>query len=152
MLTHGVCRSQALEHYEDLADIKRVVVHTNLLNEDWLIGYFGRLTVEQSFSCLEEMLTVNIRQNLNVVVKIATKYSELLGPLKLVELFQTHRTFEGLYYYLASTVNTSQDPEIHYQYIVAAARTGQIREVERICRESNVYNPEKVKNFLKGAS
>lgn len=98
------------------------------------------------------MLEVNIRQNLQVVIQIATKYSDLLGPLKLVELFEKHRTFEGLYYYLGSIVNLSQDPEIHYQYIVAAARTGQVREVERICRESNVYNPEKVKNFLKGAS
>ncbi|CED83796.1 clathrin heavy chain [Phaffia rhodozyma] len=142
---------KALEHYEDLSDIKRVVVHTDLLNTEWLVGYFGRLTVEQSLACLEEMLTVNIRQTLQVVIQIATKYSDLLGPLKLVELFQKHRTFEGLYYYLGSVVNLSQDPEIHYQYIVAAARTGQIREVERICRESNVYNPEKVKNFLKEA-
>jgi clathrin heavy chain len=33
----------------------------------------------------------------------------------------------------------------------AATRTGQIREVGRICRESNFYNPEKVKNSLKEA-
>ena len=31
----------------------------------------------------------------------------------------------------------------------AACKTGQIKEVERICRESNVYDPERVKNFLK---
>lgn len=40
---------------------------------------------------------------------------------------------------------------MHFKYIQAATRTGQIREVERICRESNYYNPEKVKNFLKEA-
>lgn len=40
---------------------------------------------------------------------------------------------------------------MHFKYIQAATRTGQIREVERICRESNHYNPEKVKNFLKEA-
>jgi clathrin heavy chain len=40
---------------------------------------------------------------------------------------------------------------VHFKYIQAATRTGQIREVERICRESNYYNPEKVKNFLKEA-
>jgi clathrin heavy chain len=57
----------------------------------------------------------------------------------------------GLYYYLGSVVNLSQDPEVHFKYIQAATRTGQIREVERICRESNFYNPEKVKNFLKEA-
>lgn len=38
---------------------------------------------------------------------------------------------------------------MHFKYIQAATRTGQIREVERIVRESNFYNPEKVKNFLK---
>ena len=40
---------------------------------------------------------------------------------------------------------------MHFKYIQAATRTGQIWEVERICRESNYYNPEKVKNFLKEA-
>jgi clathrin heavy chain len=48
-------------------------------------------------------------------------------------------------------VNLSQDPEVNFKYIQAATRTGQIREVERVCRESNYYNPEKVKNFLKEA-
>jgi clathrin heavy chain len=57
----------------------------------------------------------------------------------------------GLYYYLGSVVNLSEDPEVNFKYIQAATRTGQIREVERICRESNHYNPEKVKNFLKEA-
>lgn len=100
---------------------------------------------------MQEMLRVNIRENLQVVVQIATKYSEILGPVKLVEMFESFKSFEGLYYYLGSVVNLSQDPEVHFKYIQAATRTGQIREVERICRESNFYNPEKVKNFLKEA-
>lgn len=52
---------------------------------------------------------------------------------------------------MGSVVNLSQDSEVHFKYIESATRTGQIREVERICRESNYYNPEKVKNFLKEA-
>jgi clathrin heavy chain len=35
--------------------------------------------------------------------------------------------------------------------IKAATRTGQIKEVERICRESNCYDPDRVKNYLKEA-
>ena len=116
------------------------------------------------------MLRVNIRQNLQVVVQSATKYSELIGPIKLIEMFESFKTFEGLsrhrlshrvmtdivvviglYYYLGSIVNLSEDSEVHFKYIQAATRTGQIREVERIVRESNYYNPEKVKNFLKEA-
>lgn len=142
---------RALEHYEDINDIKRVVVHTNLLQPDWLVEYFGTLTVEQTLECFNEMLKVNIRQNLQVVVQAATKYSDLIGPVRLIEMFEKFKTAEGLYYYLGSIVNLSEDSEVHFKYIQAATRTGQLREVERIVRESNYYNPEKVKNFLKEA-
>ncbi|EJD47981.1 clathrin heavy chain [Auricularia subglabra TFB-10046 SS5] len=142
---------RALEHYDDIADIKRVIVHTNALSPEWLVEYFSRLTTEQTMQCLQEMLRLNIRQNLQVVVQIATKYSDILGPIKVVEMFESFKSFQGLYYYLGSIVNMSQDPEVHFKYIQAATRTGQLGEVERICRESNFYNPEKVKNFLKEA-
>ncbi|KAH9935862.1 clathrin heavy chain [Epithele typhae] len=142
---------RALELYEDLADIKRVIVHINVFPAEWLVDYFSRLTTEQSFTCMQEMLKVNIRQTLQIVVQIATKYSDILGPVKIIEMFESFKTYEGLYYYLGSIVNLSTDSEVHFKYIQAATRTGQIREVERICRESNHYNPEKVKNFLKEA-
>lgn len=45
---------------------------------------------------MQEMLRVNIRQNLQVFIKIATKYSDVLGPLKLIEMFEGFKTFEGL--------------------------------------------------------
>ncbi|KAL0900597.1 hypothetical protein Bca101_084558 [Brassica carinata] len=41
-----------------------------------------------------------------------------------------------------------QDPEIHFKYIEASAKTGQLKEVERVTRESNFYDAEKTKNFL----
>lgn len=142
---------RALEHYDDLQDIKRVVVHTNVLNPEWLINYFGKLTVEQTLESLREMLSVNIRQNLQVVIQVAVKYSDLVGPLNLVKLFEDFKTSEGLYYYLQSIVNLSNDPDVVFKYIQAAAQIGQFTEIERIARDNNVYNPEKVKNFLKDA-
>ncbi|KAJ3059821.1 hypothetical protein HK102_009808, partial [Quaeritorhiza haematococci] len=142
---------RALEHYTDIYDIKRTIVHTHLLQPDWVITYFGRLSIDQSLECLKEMLTNNIRQNLQIVVQVATKYSEQLGPTNLINMFESFKSFEGLYYYLGSVVNFSQDPEVHFKYIQAACRTGQLKEVERICRESNFYDPERVKNFLKEA-
>jgi len=42
----------------------------------------------------------------------------------------------------------NEDPEIHFKYIEAAAKIGQIKEVEHVTRESNFYDPEKTKNFL----
>jgi clathrin heavy chain len=142
---------RALEHYSDIYDIKRTIVHTHLLNPEWVVNYFGRLSVEQSLECVKEMLTVNMRQNLQICVQIAIKYSDQLGPASLISLFEQFKTFEGLYYYLGATVNFSQDAEVHFKYIQAACKIGQMKEVERICRESNYYDAEKVKNFLKEA-
>ena len=45
-------------------------------------------------------------------------------------------------------LTVSEDPDIHFKYIEAAAKTGQIKEVERVTRESNFYDAEKTKNFL----
>lgn len=143
---------RALEHYTDIYDIKRNIVNTNLLSPDWVVQYFGTLSVDQSIDCLREMMSSNIRQNLQIVIKVASKYTEQLGAIKLIELFEEFKTFEGLYYYLASVVNFSEDPVVHFKYIESACKIGQFKEVERICRDSNHYDPEKVKNFLKEAN
>ncbi|CAG9939555.1 unnamed protein product [Clonostachys rosea f. rosea IK726] len=145
---------KAAELYEDPEAIKRVIVNipgTANFNAEWLTGFFGKLSVEQSLACLDAMMKHNIRQNLQSVVNIATKYSELLGPVHLIDLFEKYKTAEGLFYYLGSIVNLSEDPDVHFKYIESATKMGQFNEVERICRDSNAYNPEKVKNFLKEA-
>ena len=98
---------RALEHYEDIADIKCAIVHTTGLPSDWLVNYFSCLTTEQSMICLQEMLRVSIRQNLQVVIEIATKYSDILGPVKLIEMFESFKTFKGLYYYLSQTCRSA---------------------------------------------
>lgn len=142
---------RALEHYDDMKDIKRVLSHSNVLNPEWLVNYFGKLTVEQTLEALREMLSTNIRQNLQIVIHVATKYSDLVGPLNLIKLFEEFKTPEGLFYYLQTIVNLSDDADVVFKYIQAAAQTGQSHEIERVVRENNVYNAEKVKNFLKDA-
>jgi len=145
---------RALEHYDDPEAIKRVLVNivaTPTFNQDWLTNFFGRLSLEQSLDCLDAMLKSNIRQNLAAVVQIATKYSDLLGSTRLIDLFEKYKTAEGLFYYLGSIINLSEDQDVNFKYIEAATKMGQFTEVERICRDSNHFNPEKVKNFLKEA-
>lgn len=82
---------RALEHYDDMKDIKRVLSHSNVLNPEWLVNYFGKLTVEQTLEALREMLSTNIRQNLQIVIHVATKYSDLVGPLNLIKLLKSSR-------------------------------------------------------------
>lgn len=142
---------RALELYDKPADIKRVIVHSNLLNPEWLMNYFSRFSPDEVYDYLREMLRSNLRQNLQIVVQIATRYSDLVGAQRIIEMFEKFKTFEGLYYYLGSIVNITEDPEVVYKYIQAACLMNQFTEVERICRDNNVYNPEKVKNLLKEA-
>lgn len=130
--------TRALEHTDDTAAIKRMIVQTDKLPEDWLINYFGQLTVELSLECLDVMLTANIRQNLQAVIRIAQKYSDLLGATRIIDLLEKHRTAEGLFFFLGSIVNVSEDPDVHFKYIEAATTVGQLNEVERICRERYV--------------
>jgi hypothetical protein len=57
---------RALEHYGNIADIKRVVHNTHAINPEFLVTYFGTLSVEYGLECLKEMLVSNMRQNLQV--------------------------------------------------------------------------------------
>ncbi|KAF2757197.1 clathrin heavy chain [Pseudovirgaria hyperparasitica] len=143
--------TRALEHTEDPAVIKRIIVRTDQIPEEWLINYFSKLTPELSLECMDEMLKVNIRQTLQAVVRIAQKYSDILGPQNIINMLEKYKTAEGLYFYLGAIVNLSEDEDVTFKYIEAATRIGQLNEVERICRESQYINGEKVKNFLKEA-
>nr|CAG8635911.1 3923_t:CDS:2 [Entrophospora candida] len=97
---------RALELYDDVSDIK----------------------LDNSLDCLKEMLKANIRQNLQIVIQIATKYSEQLRPSNLIQLFESLKSCEDLYYYLGSIVNISTDPDVHFKYIQATVKTGQNKE------------------------
>ncbi|GMM46180.1 clathrin heavy chain [Pichia kluyveri] len=142
---------RALELYDNIKDIKRVITHANELPADWVVSYFGNLKVDQSVACLREILSSNIAQNLQVAIQIATRYSELIGAITLIKIFEDFKSVEGLYYYLSSIVNVTQDPEVVLKYIQCAAKLGQVKEIERVVRDNNVYDGEKVKNFLKEA-
>jgi clathrin heavy chain len=47
-----------------------------------------------------------------VCVQVATKYHEQLTTNALIDLFESFKSFEGLFYFLGSIVNFSQDPEV----------------------------------------
>ncbi|KAF5839265.1 clathrin heavy chain 2 [Dunaliella salina] len=82
------------------------------------------------------------------VVNIAKEYTDQLSSAKVMELLEKQNAWPGLYFYLGSRLAMSEDPKEHFKYIQAAAKTQQIKEVERVTRESNVYPPEQVKDLL----
>merc|ERR1719331_2634256 len=110
------------------------------MTPEFLIGYFGRMPPEVACECLYDLLRHN-RQNLNVCVQVAIKYHEAIGAAKLIECFESFGSNEGVFYFLGAILSTSTDPEVHFKYIRAASRCGNVQEVERVCRESTSYDP-----------
>lgn len=143
---------RALEHFEDLDDIKRVLqmgLGTNALNAEFLIKFFGDLRPEEALSCLKDLLQYQQSGgNLQLVVEVAKRYSDQLSPAKLIPLFEEFDCFSGLYLYLGNFVNFTEDKEVIFKYIQAAAEVGQVAQIELICRENDHYDPIQVKTFL----
>ncbi|AMD22448.1 HGR109Cp [Eremothecium sinecaudum] len=139
----------ALQNYTDIKDIKRCITHTSALPADWLVGYFGKLNVQQSLACLRALMDSDLKLNMQIIVNVAIKFSDLFSPEVLIKLFEDYKATEGLYNYLKSIVHLTNDPEIVFKYIQAAVKVGEFQEVQKIVKSSNVYDPEKIRNYLK---
>ena len=139
---------RALENYTEYKDKKRVIMNTHLIPAELILKEFSSFDKEQGLEILRDMLKVNIRQNLNVVVEVSAQYSDAFEPKSLIEMFESVQSNEGLFRYLNRIVNFSTDGEVHNKYIQAAARMNQMTEVERVCKESDYYDPEMIRDFM----
>ena len=139
---------RALQHYTELSDIKRVMANAHAIDPTALTEFCGTLEPEWVVECLKELLAANLQLNLQIVVQVAKEHAERVGEKKIIALLEDHKATEGLFFFIGSFIARSEDPEVHYKYIEAAAQTGQLKEVDRITRESNHYDPEQVKRFL----
>ncbi|KAG2382938.1 hypothetical protein C9374_004905 [Naegleria lovaniensis] len=140
---------RALENYTDPNDRKRVIVNTHAMNVEWLVKWFEDIPKAEVFTYLRELM--KNKNNLQIVVKVATANSDVLEPENLIPIFEEAKSNEGLYYYLGSIVGFSQDPQVHNKYIIAATKVNQLSEVERVTRESDYYEADVIKEFLKEA-
>lgn len=71
----------ALQHYNELTDIKRVIVNTHAIEPPALIEYFGNLSPEWAIACLKELMNSNARGNLQVCQRGGTvRERALAGP------------------------------------------------------------------------
>jgi clathrin heavy chain len=139
---------RALEHSQDPADIKRIVLYTQAINPEFLVNYFATLSPLDAIECLHALLQHNLKQNLAIVVQIASKYYELLTPQALLDMFEKFKSYEGIYYFTGSIMPFTQDKNVHFKYIESATKLGQIEQVVKACRESTAYDPIQVKEFL----
>lgn len=106
---------RALQHYTDLSDIKRCVVNTHGIDPAALVEFFGHISREWALDCLKELLGHNMRGNLQLVVTICKEYTEQLTAESIIAVFESFKSYEGLFFYLGSYISFSQDPAIHFK-------------------------------------
>jgi len=144
--------NRALENYTEVEDRKRILQNAQFIQPDFLVTFFTQLSQtkdeKEILDYLDYLLTVNLRQNVTVVVQIATKCVEKLTVAKLVGLFEKYKAYDGLFYFLGAIIEFSDDKEVHFKYIEAATFFGKFSEVERMTRESDHYEGKRVKEFL----
>jgi clathrin heavy chain len=104
----GLCEQanlfqRALEHYSEMADIKRVIVNTHLIQFEFLRDKLKAMPLEDRVMLFNELLSKNMQQNLRIVVTIAAECTSTLEgdngmePLSVVEMLETHNTQDGLF-------------------------------------------------------
>ena len=76
------------------------------------------------------------------------KGNDYLTPEKLIALFEDFKAYNGIFYYLGSFVNYTESNYVVFKYIEAATKLDQLKEVERVCRDNDHYDPKEVKEFL----
>lgn len=141
---------RAAENYKDIGDIKRIFKNSHAMDPEFILEFFSSLSADDAILLLKDMLSRGA-SNLQVAVEVAKKYSNELGAANLIDIFEMFKATEGMYYYLGSIVNFSEEKIVHLKYIQAASQLGQFKEAERVCRDSTVYDPLEVKEYLKSA-
>lgn len=120
---------RALENYTELKDIKRVLLNSHALPPDFITEYLGRMSPEQCIECMGEMLKFN-RNNIQTVVNVSVQHLAKLGAGNIVKMFESVGSFEGIFFFLGTVINSTNDKEVHEKYIEAAAKVGQLRAIE----------------------
>ncbi|KAJ8904773.1 hypothetical protein NDN08_001289 [Rhodosorus marinus] len=141
--------NHALASYSDIADVKRVLQNASSMDANFVTEYFGTMNPDDAVACLQDLVRGGQRANLPLAVQIGSKYHHELGTNKILTIFASLKNQEALFMYLNGIIESSDDPDIHFKYIEVGCKLQQFQEVERITRESEHYEPERVKNFLK---
>jgi len=150
LLERAQLYQRAAENFTDISDIKRVFKNSHTMNPEFIVEFFSTLSKNDALMLMKDMLSRGA-SNIQVCVEVAKKFSDELGAEDLIDVFETFNAVEGLFYYLGSIVNFSEDPLVHFTYIKASSQLGQFKECERVCRDSTIYDPDQVKSFLKDA-
>ena len=138
---------RALEHHNNVDDIKRAILNAHAIPKEQLIAVFKRLDPNDALQSMDDLMRIN-RQNVQKVAEVAIGNHGRLDTNKVIELFEYYQSYDGLFYYLGHILPETEDEECYFKYITSAARLNKIAELEKVIKGTNHYDPARVKDFL----
>lgn len=119
-----------------------------MFQKEFLVTYLGKLQAEDCLICLKEMVKHN-RQNVPIVVQVASSNSEKLGVAPVVELLQEAGAYDGIFFYLQALLPKTQDHQIYFKFIESAVKCNRMDELEKVIKEApQCYDPKQVLDFF----
>lgn len=98
---------------------------------------------------LRSLMAQDAGRFVQLVITAGVKLANAVSPTFIMEIFEDNGNNEGLFIFTGALLATSKDPKVHFAYIKAACRSGHLKELEKVCKESNHYDPATVWSFLK---
>jgi len=140
----------ALELFTDLADVKRVITNTHVLNGEFIVHYFATIAEGDRAEVMQELLRADARGNLRLCVTVAAKYTESMGGARTVmRIFDGLKKAEdALFYYLRAIIDTTAEPEAHSRFIELAVDRKDWAAAERVTRMSEHYDPVRIRDYI----
>ena len=138
---------RALANFTNIEDCKRVMLNSHVITKEIMMEFFARLQEDDFIACLNELMRAN-RQNAQLCAEISVANIQKLDSKKVITVLESFGTNEGLLFFLMNVLPHTQDHDIYFKYIECCARMGNFKEVERVIKETQNYDPLKVKEFL----
>eukprot|EP00768_Dysnectes_brevis_P001247 gnl/Dysnectes_brevis/1303_a1459_1909.p1 GENE.gnl/Dysnectes_brevis/1303_a1459_1909~~gnl/Dysnectes_brevis/1303_a1459_1909.p1 ORF type:complete len:1090 (+),score=595.35 gnl/Dysnectes_brevis/1303_a1459_1909:1275-4544(+) len=132
--------------------IRLLAAHTAALPVDWYAGWAITLEPEEQLEIHKAVLSAQPIGHANHVSASCAQAGTALDAQEVISMFQQNDATEGLFHYLSAILPASVSPEVHFSFLETAVQLDNLREIERVCRDSQYLDGQKAFDFLKEAT
>ena len=80
------------------------MINTHAISSEIMIEFFGKLSEEDSLTCLYELMRSNPRANGALCAEVAVKYSNKIDAKKSIQVLESFGVNDGLLHFLCNVL------------------------------------------------
>lgn len=138
---------RALQYTTDIAAGRQIVLNSHAISKEIMFEFFEKLDETQSLEVMNDLLRSN-RANGQLCAEIGVKFADKIDTKKTIACLEQSAANEAILFFLCNVLPHTDDPDIYFKYIESCSRLGNFKEVERVIKETQNYDPLKVRDFL----